>query len=275
MTARPLVLALILGMVSLPLSCGGDDDSAPPASGNKSGGAGKAGASGKGGTSGGTGTGGKSSGGSAGSGFVAGAGGRAPGFGGQGGTNAFGGRGGSGATGNTANTGDTGEGGAQNTGGADLGGARRLPFCKTVCAYGPSDAARLISADAGAAGETASAGGAPGAGGSAENGGAPGSAGATENGGAAGESEAAGAGGEGNTVACGNFDACVASLCPAQGSEHCGELLTSYVECMANADPSLVASLVTSCTPSNGPSLDGLIYQSCYDVYANWTRSCL
>ena len=34
-------------------------------------------------------------------------------------------------------------------------------------------------------------------------------------------------------------------------------------------------ALVTACTDSTGPDVSGLILQSCYGVYANWTRTCL
>jgi len=237
MAHRFIVVALILGAVSLPLSCGGDDDSSSPSTGNKSGkggGAGKAGTGGKSGSAGTATSGGRGGSGTGGSTGGSGIGGSGAGRGGTNGGAGSGGTGGdiagTGGIGNTGNmTGDAGMGG-------DPGVEERLPLCTTVCGFAPESGA------AGAAG----AAGAGGAGGSE-----------------------AGTGPTGGS-SCGHEDACIASLCPEQVSLHCGNLLTKYIQCLCDTGP----SLVTECTPSAGPRLDPLIFE-CYASYANWTRGCL
>ncbi|HTQ07762.1 MAG TPA: hypothetical protein VMI54_28100 [Polyangiaceae bacterium] len=256
MTYRALLIALMAGSATLPAACSGKSTTSDETGGG-GGTAGKAGASGRSG-----------GGGSAGSSGAGTAGGMTTGTGGTG--TAFGGGSPMGVGGRGFGFGGaftSGRGGTDETGGepGDLGVAERLPFCRTVCAYGPVPAAQLVAGDAGASGASEAAGGAPAAGG-AENGGAPAAGGVSESG---------GEGGAGEVMGCGHVDACVANLCPTQSTEYCGERLTAYVGCMANADPKLVASLVTSCTEDLGPALDTLIYQACYGQYADWTRSCL
>ena len=108
---RYITVALILGMVSLPLSCGGDDDdtTSTGAKGGTSGGAGKGGNGGKAGA-----TGGK-----AGKGGTGGTGGSTAGKGGTGGTGgSTAGKGGTSGTGGAAGTGNVGNTGGQSGDGA-------------------------------------------------------------------------------------------------------------------------------------------------------------
>jgi len=127
---RYITVALILGMVSLPLSCGGDDDdtTSTGAKGGKGGSAGKAGnggkagttAGGKGGTSGTSGKGGSSAGGTSGKGGSS-----AGGTSGKGGSS-VGGTSGTGGTGNVGNAGGQsgdGAGGSSGTPGSSGAGA--------------------------------------------------------------------------------------------------------------------------------------------------------
>jgi hypothetical protein len=160
------------------------------------------------------------------------------GFGGAGGTNVTAGIGNSGATG-------IGEGGS-----GDPGVTERLPYCRAVCAFAPAGGG-TIADDESAAGASGAA-----SGGTTSTGGTPG---------------AAGAAGETASPTCGHAAACELALCPEQRSAQCGDLLTAYVECLANSD----ASLVQECTQSSGPDLSALILDSCYGRYADWTRGCL
>lgn len=276
MPNRAFFIALLLSSAALPVACSGESTTTNGAGGTAgNGGRAGTGAQSGGGGKGGTGTGGTTS--TGGASQDAGRGGRTMGFGAGGSAGSSFGRPGTGGAfggmsgaGNAASggTGDTTGSAGQPGDGEDLGVAERRPYCLAVCAYGPTPSSRLASADAGAAGTT-EAGGAPGAGASTATGGTPGF------GGEAGAPFTAGAGGAGESAPCGHASDCVASLCPTQHSESCGDLLTTFVKCMANADPDLVASLVTSCTEAQGPSLDTLIYQACYGQYADWTRGCL
>jgi hypothetical protein len=241
MVNRSLAVALILGLVSLPLSCGGDDDDTAPSGGKagkggsagKAGGAGKggsggkagatsggaagkAGSAGKGGSAGSGGTSGTGTGGSSGHAGTAGGGGTAGGIttGGTGGSMA----GGSGESGQGGVGAGAGEGGA---GGASDGAAERTALCTAICAKEPTQ------------GE---------------------------------------GGGPGTPAACPNNGTCVADVCdptnPAP-SDACLASFTTYLQCLKNAP---IADF--ACGASGELDTSNAAVSDCIDQFGAWLNDC-